>query len=195
MSRRLLAICSCSFLMAACGGSSSTGDDDVGGVDAPVSATLDPRDCSGVAQNFAAAATTCGGQLPAGAEAAFKGFCERGVAAAAMCGGNPAGGLDCFVTKDATDWVCQLGQPYPACNGDLASALGMYCVIALGNPACASGIHCEFDTDCSGGLGCNGKTSQCFDKSAYCIGLPCEFNTDCPAHETCNGAEHVCVGQ
>jgi hypothetical protein len=198
MFRSLLVMCSCSFVgfvMAACGGSSTPGGDDDTAPDAPVSSTLDPADCAGVAHNFVAAAADCGTPLPGSAEATFKGFCERGIPAAAQCGGNPAAGLDCFVSPDATDFVCQLGEPYPACNGDLAAALGMYCVIALGNPSCTSGIHCEFDLDCSNGLACNGATGQCFDKSAYCIGLPCEFDLDCPSNETCNGAEHACVGR
>ncbi len=185
----------CFLILAACGGSSSTGDDDDGpGPDAPTSSGLDARDCVGVAKNFADAAAACGTPLPAGAQATFQRFCEKGVAAAATCGGDPAAGLACFVTEDPTDWVCQLGEPFPVCNNDLAAALGMYCVVALGNPACASGIRCEFDSDCSGNAGCNGATGQCFDKGAYCIGLPCEFNSDCPANETCNGAEHACVG-
>ena len=71
----------------------------------------------------------------------------------------------------------------------------MFCIVALGNPACASGIQCEFNSDCSNGLSCNGATGQCFDTSAYCIGLPCEFNSDCPANETCNNAEGACVGE
>ena len=179
--------------LAACGGSSTSGDDDDGGPDAAVPAGLDPADCTPIAQNFIAGAQMCGTPLPGNAQAQLETTCKRGIAAAAMCGGNPAAGFDCFVTQDATDWTCAGTEPLPACNGDLAASLGMYCVMALGNPNCASGIHCDFDTDC-GPASCNGATKQCFDKGAFCIGLPCEFDTDCPSSETCNGAEHACVG-
>jgi len=185
----------CSFAMLAACSDPSTGGDDAPEPDGAISMQLDPADCVGVAQSFVDASAACGSPLPAGAQAAVKGFCERGIPAAAACGGNPAAGLDCFVTADQTDWVCQLGEPFPACNGDLTASLGMYCVLALGNPACASGIRCDFDADCSSGLECNGKTGQCFDTTAYCIGLPCEFDADCPENETCNGAEGACVGR
>ncbi len=183
--------------LLACGGDDGGGGgDDGGGVDAAV-AKLDPADCTPFAQSFAAAGTTCGTPLPAGGQAAFEGWCKKGVTKAAMCGGNPAGGLDCFATPDATDWTCGTAGsgPYPACNGDLGSALGALCVVALGNPQCATGVKCSFDSDCSNGLVCNTKTEECMSKSAYCIGLPCRFDSDCPTNEKCNGAEGACVGR
>lgn len=184
---------------AACGGPGNGGNGDGGSnmPDAPPSSGLDPSTCTPFAQSFANAAQTCGTPLPGGGQAAFEGFCRKGVTvAASMCGGSPSGGLACFGTPDASDWTCALGEPYPSCNGDLAAALGALCVIALGNPRCASGIKCNFDADCSGSNGsCNGATKQCFDKTAYCIGLPCTFDADCPANEMCNGAEHACVGK
>jgi hypothetical protein len=70
----------------------------------------------------------------------------------------------------------------------------MYCLVALGNPSCATGVKCNFDADCSNGLECNGATGQCFSKTAYCIGLPCDFDADCPNNEKCNNAEGVCIG-
>jgi hypothetical protein len=181
---------------AACGNSNPPADDeppgdDTGGFDAPP-AGLDPADCAPIAASFVAAATTCGTPLPPGAEAQFETMCRDGVTAASTCGGNPTAGFDCFATQDSTDWVCAGGQPYPACNGDLAASLGMYCVIALGNPSCASGIQCDFDADC-GALSCNGATGQCFDPEAYCVGLPCEFDADCPDGHTCNDAEGACI--
>lgn len=181
----------------ACGNSSKGGGDDGGGSNMPdaPNAVLDPKACAPFAQSFATAAQTCGTPLPAGGQAAFEGFCKKGATVAAMCGGNPAAGLACFGTSDATDWMCALGEPYPFCNGDLAAALGALCVIALGNPRCASGIHCDFDVDCSGNSACNDATKQCFDKTAYCIGMPCQFDVDCPANEKCNSAEHACVGK
>jgi hypothetical protein len=181
-----------------CGGSTMNGDDDGGdddGItpDAPGPATLDPADCTGIAANFVAGAEMCGTPLPGGAQAQLESTCRRGIANADLCGGNPEAGFACFVTEDATDWTCAGTEPLPACNGDLGASLGMFCVMALGNPSCASGIACEFDADC-GGASCNGATKQCFDKSAFCVGLPCEFDADCPSGETCNGAEHACVG-
>ena len=178
------------IILAACGGTSSAPS-----IDGPPTSHLDQAKCSPFAQSFATASSTCGSPLPAGAQASFESWCKKGVTAAEMCGGNPAAGLDCFATSDANDWVCQLGYAYPACGGDLAAGLGALCLIALGNPACSSGIHCEFDSDCSGAFKCNGVTKQCMSSSAYCIGLPCEFDSDCPTQEKCNGAEHACIGR
>jgi hypothetical protein len=180
------------LLLAACGGSSSNGDDDTS-VDAHVTPQLDPNQCTAFALSAATAATTCGTPLPSGGQALFEQWCRKGVTVAAQCGGNPAGGLACFASPDASDWVCELGQPYPACGGDLASALGAYCLIASGNPSCESGITCDFDVDCSGNSACNSVTKQCFSKVAYCIGLPCDFDVDCPSNEKCNSSEHACV--
>jgi hypothetical protein len=190
--RSLLCLIAC----AACGGpggGTPPGDDTLD-VDAPVVSQLDPADCTAIAQNFVTAAQTCGTQLPGGAQAQLETMCKKGIASAELCGGNPTAGFDCFATFDSTDWVCAAGEPFPACNGDLAASLGMYCVLALGNPSCASGIRCEFDADC-GGAECNGATGQCFDKGAFCVGLPCEFDADCPTGQTCNGAERACVGE
>jgi len=178
--------------VAACGGSSpNNGDDDT---QADASVQLDPNQCAAFAQSMTTAASTCGTPLPAGAQASLEGWCRKGVTTAAACGGNPAGGLACFASPDASDWVCQLGQPYPACGGDLGAALGAYCLIASGNPSCESGIHCDYDVDCSGNSVCNSVTKQCMQKSAYCIGLPCAYDVDCPTNEKCNSAEHACVG-
>jgi hypothetical protein len=181
--------------LMACGGGGGGGDDDGPPVDGNGGNTLDPAKCTAFAQSAASAAMTCGNPLPAGGQDQLVTFCKKGVSAAAMCGGNPAGGLDCFASPDPNDWVCQVGDIYPACNGDLASALGMYCLVALGNPSCATGIMCEFDADCPNGASCNGATGQCFAKNAYCIGLPCQFDADCPTNEKCNGAEHACIGR
>ncbi len=181
-----------SLVLSACG-DPSTGDDQP--VDAP-SANLDPSDCTAFAQSFASAGTTCGTPLPPGGQAAFEGWCKKGIAKAAMCGGSPSAGLDCFSSPDANDWVCQgAAGPYPACNGDLGAALGAFCVIALGNPACATGVKCQFDVDCSNGLVCNSATEECMSKTAYCVGLPCQFDVDCPNHEKCNSAEGACIGE
>lgn len=182
-------------LLVACGAPAMGDDDDDMPVDAPSSPTLDPAKCTAFAQSMVAAAQTCGTTLPGGAQMTFETFCKKGVSAAAMCGGSASGGLDCFASPDSTDWVCFAGEPYPACNGDLAAALGAYCLIALGNPSCASGIKCNFDADCSSGLACNDATGQCFSETAYCVGLPCNFDADCPQGETCNSAEHACVGR
>jgi hypothetical protein len=179
------------ILLVACGGSSSPNTEHP---DAPNTTKLDPAKCVALAQSMVNAASACGTPLPAGAQAMLETMCKKGVTTGEMCGGNPGGGLDCFASPDPTDWVCQLGQPYPSCNGDLASALGAYCLIASGNPACASGIKCSFDVDCSGNSKCNSATHQCVQNSAYCIGLPCEFDVDCPTNEKCNSAEHACVG-
>jgi hypothetical protein len=123
-----------------------------------------------------------------------EGWCRAGIDDAALCGGKPAAGLDCFAAKDASDWVCIAGQPYPACGGDLEAALGAYCLMALGNPSCAS-VSCDYDVDCSSGSSCNSVTGRCFSDSAYCIGLPCAYDVDCPTNEKCNGAEGACVGR
>lgn len=177
---------------AACGGSSSTGDDATT-VDSRVAAVLDPNDCAALAKSASDAATTCGTPFPPGAQASLEQWCRKGVTRAAACGGDPAGGLACFASPDPTDWACGLGQAYPSCGGDTASALGAYCLISSGNPSCASGIACAYDVDCSGASACNTVTKQCFSKTAYCIGLPCAYDVDCPAHEKCNSAEHACV--
>ncbi len=180
-------------LSACTNNGSSTGDDQP--VDARP-AQLDPADCVAFAKSFAAAGNTCGTPLPAGGQAAFEGWCKKGITRATMCGGNPSAGLDCFSTPDATDWACVgASGPYPACNGDLGAALGAFCVIALGNPACSTGVHCQFDADCSNGLVCNSATDECMSKTAYCVGLPCQFDVDCPTAEKCNSAEHACVGK
>ena len=180
---------------AACSdGASSTSPDAATSVDAPPTVLTDV-DCPAFARNAVTASATCGSPLPSNAEATLTSFCKKGVKAAAMCGGDPAAGLACFKTAEATDFACLAGGIYPACDGDLPAALGMYCVVALGNPQCASGIKCDFDVDCSGNSACNDATGQCFSKAAYCIGLPCTFDVDCPTDEKCNSAEHACVGR
>lgn len=212
MSRISMVSLSFSFLvLAACVSSPMTGDDDGslggsggGGSGGSGSGTgsgsgsgggtaLDPADCSELAANAVAAQQACGGSFPGGAQAALETMCRKGINAADMCGGNPAAGLDCFATDDSTDWVCYGGDAYPACNGDLSAALGAYCLLALGNPQCASGIKCTYDADCSGGAVCNSATEQCMNKSAYCVGLPCVYDADCPTGEKCNGTEGACV--
>jgi hypothetical protein len=183
----------------ACCGSAGGGGDDAGdddpGVDASTSSALDPAKCGPFAQSFVNAVMRCGGSVPANAQQAFDGFCKKGVTKAAMCGGNPAGGLACFEKEDTTDWVCTLGggDVLPACNGDLKSALGALCLIALGNPQCSSGIACQYDVDCSQGFACNSATNECFAKNAYCVGLPCTYDVDCPSSEKCNSAEGACI--
>jgi hypothetical protein len=190
---RLFALVSLSLsVVVGCGGPA---DPAATSPDGSLTTPLDPASCAAFAQSAVTASTTCGTPLPGNAAATLESYCRKGVAAAAMCGGMPAAGLGCFATPDATDWTCALGSAYPACNGDAAAALGAYCLIALGNPRCASGIHCDFDVDCSGNGACNSATHQCFDKAAYCIGLPCGFDVDCPSNETCNSAEHACVGR
>jgi len=181
------------LLAAACGSPSNPGGDD-DDTQPDAAHALDPNQCAAFAQSAATAASTCGTPLPAGGQASIEQWCRKGVTVAAACGGDPAGGLACFASPDPSDWVCQDGQPYPACNGDLGAALGAYCLMASGNPSCASGIHCAYDVDCSSGMVCNSATSQCMLKSAYCIGLPCAYDVDCPTHEKCNSAEHACVG-
>ena len=128
-----------------------------------------------------------------GGQAALEGWCKKGITAASMCGGNPAGGLECFATPDATDWTCIAGDAYPACNGDIAAALGAWCLVALGNPSCATGVKCTYDADCSSGLVCNSRTDQCMSKSAYCVGLPCTYDADCPDGHRCNSTENMCI--
>jgi hypothetical protein len=183
-------------LVVACGGpsgsSSMTGDDEPM-PDAPMMMSLDPADCVGLASGMVAAAQTCGTALPGGAQATFESMCRRGVMAGAMCGAKAAAGLDCLATPDSTDWVCVAGEPYPACNGDLGASLGAWCLMALGNPQCASGVACQFDADCSNGLTCNSATEQCMSETAYCVGLPCQFDADCPNGHTCNSAEDKCI--
>jgi hypothetical protein len=189
---RSLVVMSC---LVACGGPSMSGDD--AGDDTPdaaISMQLDPADCTELAKSYAATATMCGATLPAGAQAALEGWCKKGIPAAAMCGGNPSAGLDCFASPDANDWVCLGSEPYPACSGDISAALGAWCLIALGNPQCATGVKCTYDADCSSGLVCNGATGQCMSKSAYCVGLPCVYDADCPTGHRCNSTEGACIG-
>jgi hypothetical protein len=184
-----------SFHSVGCGGNDgTTATPDAGKPDANIS-SLNEADCVGFAKGAVSASATCGQPLPAGAETTLTNFCKKGIRGAAMCGGDPAGGLACFKTPDADDYQCAAGNAYPACGGDLASALGMYCLVSLGNPQCASGIKCNFDLDCGGNTACNDATGQCFSKSASCIGLPCKFDLDCPSNEKCNDAEHACVAR
>lgn len=68
-------------------------------------------------------------QSPAGRCSGLEQWCRKGVTRVHACGGDPAGGLACFATPDASDWTCALGQPYPSCGGESASALGAYCLI------------------------------------------------------------------
>jgi hypothetical protein len=206
MTRLTIALSAVTLLLAACGpvdpdgvgggagGSAGAAGGSAGGAGGS-SASLNKADCAAFAANAVTAQASCGAPAPSNGAATLQTACERGVDGAAACGGNPAGGLACFRTPDATDYVCQLGNIFPACNGDLAAALGMYCLVSLGNPSCASGIHCEFDTDCSGSTACNSKTGQCLSKAASCIGLPCTWDTDCPSAEKCNSAEGACVGR
>lgn len=186
-------------LITACsGGSPSGGDDDPmvdGGPrpDGTQTSTLDPNDCAGVAANFVQAAQTCGTQLPSNAQATFEAACRKGITKADLCGGDPAAGLACFETPSAGDFECVLGEPAPYCNNDLGAALGMYCLIALGNVQCASGVKCEYDSDCPSSSACNEATGECFAKEAYCVGLPCKYNADCPNGQKCNDAEGACI--
>jgi hypothetical protein len=190
----LFIVCSFSFcLSASCSEASS---DQANSPDAKAeTAGLNEADCVGFAQNAVNASTMCGTPLPGNAESTLVNYCKKGVRSASMCGGNAKGGLECFKTPDGNDFQCVLGSALPSCDGDLASALGMYCLVALGNPNCASGIRCELDIDCSNNAACNDTTKQCFSKSANCIGLPCALDIDCPDKEKCNSAEHACVGQ
>src|SRR4051812_32801588 len=98
------------ILLVACGGSSSPNTEHP---DAPNTTKLDPAKCVALAQSMVNAASACGTPLPAGAQAMLETMCKKGVTTGEMCGGNPGGGLDCFASPDPTDWVCQLGQPYP----------------------------------------------------------------------------------
>jgi hypothetical protein len=187
----IVGICLISSLGAACGAGTDTDDDDSTAPDG--SNRLSTASCAPFAESLVAAAADCGTPIPAGGEDRFAGWCRDGIEAASMCGGDPAGGLDCFATADPSDWMCAAGAPLPACDGDLASALGAFCVVALGNPSCASGIACEYDIDCGSGARCNSVTQQCFDDGAYCVGLPCDYDVDCPSGESCNSAEHACI--
>ncbi len=179
-------------LLAACGSSSTMAADDMP-VDGSVPIHIDANDCAGLAKSASDAATACGAPLPSGAQASLEQWCRKGVTRVAACGGDPAAGLACFGSADASDWTCALGQAYPSCGGDAAAALGAYCLIASGNPACESGIACVYDSDCSGSFSCNSVTKQCFGTTSYCVGLPCTYDIDCPSHEKCNSAEHACV--
>lgn len=136
----------------------------------PASSVLDPVDCTAFAQSMANAATGCGTALPAGGQAAVESWCKAGIANADLCGGNPSTGLDCFATPDATDWTCSAREPLPACGGNIEAALGAFCLMSLGNPACGS-IACVYDVDCGTGSSCNSVTGKCFRDAAYCVGM------------------------
>lgn len=144
------------------------------------------------AQNAVDAQDSCGPTLPPDAVQALTTACQKGIQHASECGGDPAAGLACFRTEDPTDWVCQLGETLPYCDGDLSAALGMYCLVKLGDPSCAS-VTCNGSLDCPTGASCNQVTHQCFSNQADCIGLPCDGSLDCPTGETCNTAEHACI--
>lgn len=154
--------------------------------------SLDPEDCDAFAANAVDAQNACGSDIPAGGEAALAQACRKGLESASLCGGDPGAGLDCFRSTDPTDWVCYAGEVLPSCNNDIEAALGMYCLVKLGDPKCAS-ISCENSLDCPTGYSCNDATGQCFSQSANCVGLPCENSLDCPTGEVCNDAEHACI--
>ena len=186
---------SCALFLAlvACDPSMGAGPGGDDSPDAPDAAMpLDPADCAAFASNAVAAQRACGGPLPANTEATLAAACRKGLTSAALCGGDPAAGLECFRSPDPSDWVCQLGAVLPSCDNDLEAALGMYCLVKLGDPQCAS-ISCDGSLDCPTGSGCNFVTHQCFSNSANCVGLPCNGSLDCPTGETCNSAEHACV--
>ncbi len=171
-----------------------SGDDTSAMPDAPngSNAALDPADCDAFAHNAVAAQQQCGGGLPSGAEATLSAACKTGVSHASLCGADPAAGLACFRAPDPSDWVCQLGTILPSCNQDIDAALGMYCLVKLGDPSCAS-VACDGSLNCPSGASCNDVTHQCFSNSANCVGLPCNGSLDCPTGETCNSAEHACI--
>ena len=156
------------------------------------SSTLNPADCDAFAMNAVDAQDACGPMPPSGAQAALAAACKKGIQHASLCGADPAAGLACFRTEDPTDWVCQLGTVLPYCNNDLEAALGMYCLVKLGDPSCA-GIACQGSLDCPSGYSCNQVTHQCFSNQYDCTGLPCDGSLDCPSGETCNQAEHACI--
>lgn len=184
---------SCLLLtIAACGSSPDTGMGPDAGSGSGSNPGLDPADCDAFAHNAVDAQTACGGGLPPDAEATLAAACKKGLASASSCGGDPAGGLACFRSEDASDWVCQLGESLPFCNNDLEAALGMFCLVKLGDPSCVS-IKCEGSLDCPTGASCNDATHACFSNDANCVGLPCTGSLDCPTGETCNQAEHACV--
>ncbi len=186
----------CCLMLALVACSNGPGDDattpDGGGGSDGSASSLDPADCMAFAQNAVAALTMCGGVAPPDGVATLTAACKKGIANASLCGGNPAAGLACFRSPDPTDWVCQLGDAYPYCNNDLDAALGMYCLVKLGDPSCAS-VACTGSLDCPSGSSCNDATHQCFSNQANCIGLPCHGSLDCPTGETCNQAEHACI--
>jgi hypothetical protein len=153
---------------------------------------LNPSDCDAFAANAASAQNACGADVSAAEKAALATACKKGIESASLCGGNPAAGMDCFRSPDPSDWVCQLGTVLPSCNADLEAALGMYCLVKLGDPRCAS-IACDDSLDCPSGSSCNDATGKCFSQSANCVGLPCESSLDCPQGEICNSAEHACI--
>lgn len=156
------------------------------------SSSLDPRDCDAFAKNFVDAQTACSGSAPSNAQQIASDACKKGLQHAALCGDDSAAALACFHSEDASDWVCQLGTVYPYCNNDLSAALGMYCLVKLGAPVCAS-IACNGSLDCPSGSSCNQVTKQCFSNQADCIGLPCGGSLDCPSGETCDTAVHKCI--
>jgi hypothetical protein len=163
-----------------------------GSTDTGSDAGLDPADCMAFARNAVDAQDACGAPAPAGAVATLTAACTKGLQQVSLCGGDPAAGLACFRSEDPSDWACQLGEVLPYCNNDLDAAIGMYCLVKLGDPSCAS-ISCTGSLDCPTGSSCNQVTHQCFSNSANCVGLPCNGSLDCPTGETCNQAERACI--
>jgi hypothetical protein len=178
--------------LVACAGNSTATTPDSGSGSGSGSGSLNPADCDAFAKNAIDAQTACGGSVPPNAQQILSDACKKGIQHASLCGGDPAGGLSCFRSEDASDWVCQLATIYPYCNNDLDAALGMYCLVKLGEPACAS-IACHGSLECPSGSSCNQVTQQCFSNDADCVGLPCDGSLDCPTGETCNTAEHACI--
>ena len=112
-----------------------------------------------------------------------------------MCGGNPRGGLDCFASPDRERLGVPFGQPYPACNGDIAAALGAFCSSRSAIPPARRGVQCTTTPTARAALIATARRDQCMSKTAYCIGLPCTYDVDCPTNEKCNSAENTCVGE
>jgi len=179
------------LVLAACSSDSPSMSPDGGSGSA---GQLDPADCDAFAMNAVDAQNACGGGLPPNAEATLAAACKKGIQSASLCGADPAAGLACMKSEDATDWECDLGEALPSCNNDLDAALGIFCLVKLGDPSCAS-IACNGSLDCPTGASCNDVTHACFSNDANCIGLPCNGSLDCPTGETCNTAEHACIHQ
>lgn len=112
-------------------------------------------------------------------------------ATSALCAAPLTKAKACHAQFQSAALACVLGATDSSDPCAVDVLLGVLCVAAMNNNACA-GASCMYSTDCPTGYTCNDKTDRCVNTSASCVGLPCLYGTDCPTGQTCNNATGQC---